>query len=1045
MMRRICACSLAALLAVLALSSFGHAQAASATLGGTVLDESSAVVPDAKITVANLDTGLRRETTTDRQGGFTVPLLSPGRYRVLAEHDGFRPAEIAALDLNVGDNLAVRLVLKVPGVGESVTVSAAVASVSTSPAVSTVVDRAFVENLPLNGRSFQSLITMTPGVVLTPATSTSPGQFSVNGQRSDANYFMVDGVSANVAVQSGTAMGVQGVGAAPGFSAAGGTNSLVSVDALQEFRIESSTYAPEFGRVPGAQVSMVTRSGSNQFHGALFDYFRSDALDSADYFVTRQGLSKPKEHQNDFGGVFGGPIQRDRTFVFVSYEGLRLDQPRSAVTEVPSLSSRLAASAAVQPLFAAFPLPNGPDTAKGLAQFSASYSDPSTLNATSVRVDRTFGTGLSVFGRYNYAPSEASSRLGSFGTSAVNSIGILQNSLQTLTIGTTAVVNASLSNELRINWSRNVGTNFQTNDTFGGAVLPPVTTLHPAFAPAESDYILSLSGANTFIIDGPNAANIQRQLNVVDAVLLTKDRHQLKFGIDYRYLFPVYDPVKYVQVNVFNGAAGALASTASVLQVIAASASNSSPHATNFSAYAQDTWSTTSRLTLTYGLRWELNPPPGLGGSTAALTLTSADPATMTLAAPGTSMYKTTFDNFAPRFGAAYRVRDESERPTFLRGGWGLFFDLGSNSVIDNLVNSFPFVARRVVTNVPFPVDSALLTPPIIAPGAPADFLIAADPSLKLPYTHQWNIAIEQALGPTSTVSIAYVGAAGRRQLREELMLNPTPQFQNLTLVTNDGKSRYDALQVKYTSRMSRGLQTLVSYTLANSRDNISNDTIQTLPAVRVNPDQDWGPADFDVRHTLSGGLTYALPSPLASAWHAILSGWSVDAIFTARSGLPVNVVTGTTAFGVSNWLRPDVVPGVPLYVDNSAAPGERVFNKAAFTLPPLDASGNPVRQGTLGRNALRGFGMSQVDFAVRRDIPLSSGVRLQLSAEAFNLFNQVNLGLPTNSLSSGLFGQPTHTLAPSLGAGGVAGGGFSPIYQVGGPRSIQLALRLQF
>src|SRR5262249_15077822 len=273
-----------------------------------------------------------------------------------------------------------------------------------SGTVSTIVDRTFVENLPLNGRSFQSLITMTPGVVLTPATSTSPGRFSVNGQRSDANYFMVDGVSANVGVQLGTALGVPGAGATPGLSAQGGTNSLVSVEALQEFKIQSSAYAPEFGRTPGGQISIVTRSGTNQFHGSLFEYFRNDALDSTDYFVERQGLSKPREHQNDFGAVFGGPLQRDRTFLFVSYERLRLDQPRRAVTEVPSLASRAAASDALKPIFAALPLPNGSATANGFAQFSASYTDPSTLNATSIRVDHTFGPALSVFGRYNYAP-----------------------------------------------------------------------------------------------------------------------------------------------------------------------------------------------------------------------------------------------------------------------------------------------------------------------------------------------------------------------------------------------------------------------------------------------------------------------------------------------------------------------------------------------------------------------------------------------------------------------------------------------------------------
>jgi hypothetical protein len=417
----------------------------------------------------------------------------------------------------------------------------------------------------------------------------------------------------------------------------------------------------------------------------------------------------------------------------------------------------------------------------------------------------------------------------------------------------------------------------------------------------------------------------------------------------------------------------------------------------------------------------------------------------MALAAPGMPMYSTRYNNFAPRFGAAYRLREDSRRSTVVRGGWGIFFDLGNGPLMDNFV-SFPFAARRILTNVPFPVDPSLLTPPTIASGAPVDFLIAPDPNLKLPYTHQWNVAAEQGLGAEGAVSVSYVGALGRRLVREELLLNPTPQIQNLTLITNHGHSRYDALQLKYTVRLSKGLQALASYTLAKSRDNISSDTVAVFPSFRFDPEQDWGPSEFDVRHTLSGAVTYALPSPRGpSVWRAILGGWSVDTVFTARSALPANVVTGTTAFGVSNALRPDVVVGVPLNVDDPSVPGGQRFNRAAFAPPPLDASGNPLRQGTLGRDALRGFGMSQVDLAVRRDIRLGGGTNLQLSAEAFNLFNQTNFGLPTNTLSSGVFGQPTQTLAPSLGAGGVAGGGFSPLYQVGGPRSIQLAVRLQF
>jgi hypothetical protein len=421
---------------------------------------------------------------------------------------------------------------------------------------------------------------------------------------------MVDGVSANVGVQPGTGLGVLGVGAAPGLSAGGGTNSLVSVDDLQEFRIETSSYAPEFGRTPGGQISILTRSGTNQFHGTLFEYFRNDVLDSADYFVKRNDLTKPKERQNDFGGVFGGPIQHNRMFVFISYEGLRLIQPKSAVTEVPSMASRTAASSApgplsnaLKPIFAAFPLPNGPDFSNGLAQYAASYSDPSTLNVASIRVDRVIGTKLTIFGRYNYAPSDASSRLGSFAIASVNTIGVLQNNLQTLTTGATWVVSPQLSNESRVNWSRNVGKNFQMIDNFGGAVVLPIATLHPAFAPPENSYQVYLSAAGALFADGPNAANIERQVNIVDSVLLTKDRHQLKFGIDYRRLFPRYDPLKYVQAFTFSGAAGALAGVASSLSVNAPSGSDGFPHATNFSAFARDTWLATSRLTLTYGVR----------------------------------------------------------------------------------------------------------------------------------------------------------------------------------------------------------------------------------------------------------------------------------------------------------------------------------------------------------------------------------------------------------------------------------------------------------
>src|SRR2546421_8066372 len=309
-----------------------HAQSASATLSGTVMDEAGAVIPAVNITLLNLSTALQRHATTDDQGSYVIRLLPPGRYNVTAQRSGFTTVEIRNVVLNTGDQLALRVKLKVGEIGESVTVIEDPSSLQQSASVGTVVNRNFVENLPLNGRSFQSLFELTPGVVLTRASFNEQGQFSVNGQRANANYFMVDGVSANIGVSAGAAPGQSAAGSLPALTSLGSTSNLVSIDALEEFRILTSNYAPEFGRTPGAQISIITRSGGNDFHGNIFGYFRNDAFDANDWFANSKGLRRAAIRQNDFGGVAGGPLIKDRAFFFLSYEGLRLRQPQIAAT-----------------------------------------------------------------------------------------------------------------------------------------------------------------------------------------------------------------------------------------------------------------------------------------------------------------------------------------------------------------------------------------------------------------------------------------------------------------------------------------------------------------------------------------------------------------------------------------------------------------------------------------------------------------------------------------------------------------------------------------
>ena len=293
-------------------------QSPNGSISGVVLDPDAKSMPSAEIIVVNDLTGVKYVTSTNGEGIYAVPNLPPGSYRIQVSKVGFKSIIKPDIILNVQDALSLNFTLPIGATSVTVTVEGGAPMINTqSAAVSTVVDRQFAENLPMNGRSFQTLLNLAPGVVATSGSSLESGQFSVNGQRTGSNYWMVDGVGANVGVGASGNAGNGFAGAVGSFSVLGGTNSLVSVDALQEFRIETSTYAPEFGRTPGAQISIVTRSGENQFHGTAFDYLRNDVLDANDWFANFNHLAKPKERQNDFGGTIAGPLRKDRTVFFL--------------------------------------------------------------------------------------------------------------------------------------------------------------------------------------------------------------------------------------------------------------------------------------------------------------------------------------------------------------------------------------------------------------------------------------------------------------------------------------------------------------------------------------------------------------------------------------------------------------------------------------------------------------------------------------------------------------------------------------------------------
>jgi len=1008
-------------------------------MSGLVLDPAGRAIRDAEVLILNDVTGVKYRGITNGEGIYAVPNLPPGPYRLQVSKVGFKTLIKPDIVLNVQDALAITFTLPVGAVAETVTVEGGAPLVNTQDAsVSTVVDRRFVENMPLNGRSFQALITQTPGVVLTPTSGSDQGQFSVNGQRADANYLTVDGVSANISAGGGSGLRQAAAGTVPGFNSVGGTNSLVSIDAMQEFRIQTSSFAPEYGRTPGGQISIVTRSGTNQFHGTLFDYLRNDVLDSNDWFGDHNGLPKPAARQNDFGGVFGGPIVENETFFFFSYEGLRLRQPRTQATIVPSLASRSAATPGMQPFLNAYPLPNGNDLGNGLAEFNASYSLPSSLDAYSLRMDHTVNSRIALFARYNYSPSQTLLR---------GPLAELNNTLDTeirthtLTMGSTQSLRNDFHNEVRVNYGNLRTTSIFHLDAFGGAVPLADSLLFPSgFSSANAVFGLSINGSGGFDI-GRNGINEQRQLNVVDNLSFTAGNHQLKFGTDYRWLAPFTSPFAYLQSALFSDMSGAISGTP--LATLVQAERGASLLARNFSLYAQDTWTVTSRLNLTYGIRWEINPSfKGKNSDSELLTVQGLnDPATMTLAPRGTPLYTTTYGNLAPRVGLSYRLTTKSAWETVIRGGFGVFYDLGYGSLASQ-ANEFPFTAENLLFD-PFPLTPEKAAPPAVTGTTPVtgNFHVS-DPHLKLPRTYQWNVAFEQALGSSQTVSATYIGTVGRKLLRQDTIAFPNPDFATVFVTRNAATSDYHALQLKFQRRLSHGLEALASYTWSHSIDIASNDSgpFNTPPSLGASLDR--GNSDFDIRHTLNLAASYDLPSTKkGTILSQFLGDWAIDTLLTVRSATPVTALSSFFVAGGSLFVaRPDVVPGAPLYLHGAQFPGGKAFNGDAFTVPA------PGQQGDLGRNVLRGFGAWQQDLGVRRQFRIKDRVILQCRAEFFNVFNHPNFANPVASLSSPLFGRSTQTLANSLTSSQAGfNGGLNSLYQFGGARSGQVALKLEF
>ncbi len=1019
----------------------GMAQVSTANVAGIVEDSTGARISNSHIKLINELTGTENTSTSNHYGAFMLAGVLPGSYLLQVERDGFATVQFSDITLNVGDAKNFLIRMRVGSLDQVVVVDAAGSPVDTTDAsVSTVVDRRFVANIPLNGRSFQDLISMTPGATTQSPQGLGPGDFSINGQAADTNLFIVDGISGNFG--SGSLYGSQrlpSVGRFSGLTAIGSTQSLISVDALQEFRVLSSTYSAEYGHLPGGQFSLLSRSGTNDFHGSAYDYFRNSAFDARDWF-TRFNASTfgVSFHQQNFGGTFGGPVMlpplysgSNRTFFFFSYEGLNVVQPSAPLVRyAPDRIIRTLVPDALKPILDAFPTSSNtvPNADPVLGPFvGGAFSLPSHINATSVRLDHTFSNRVSSFLRYSYAPSDTQSRL----LSSLSNTNVVS---QTITLGATAQFSPRWSNEFRGGYANN-SANLKTvvTDYSDARATDLVKDFGIPFSSVEgrAEFYIRIAGTGESTINQDFAANSLRQWNLRDTFTLQAAQHLVRFGMDERRLdSAIHPPAVSVQADYFDRAS-LLNNQASNLFITRSAPA--SPTFNEFAAFIQDDWKLLPRVTLSLGARWEVNPPPGEAHGKYPYTLKGdiASPQALVLAPRGTPLWRTSWLNFAPRAGGAWMIRSTQGAETVLRAGVGVYFDT-ANRAAAGTFNALGFSSTTRPANASLPIASTAFD---FGPAYQNSTIFLFPERLQLPYSLQWDVALERALGAKQKATLSYVGSSGQRLLQPRLvnvgLMNP--DFSEVYFFPSGITSNYQSLQMRFQRSIAAGLQTLGSYTWAHTLD-------YGAPHPTYLPT--YGNSDLDVRHNFQIGLSWDSPK-LAGTWQRkeLLSGWGIDGRLSARTAFPITMLGNLVCDPVTGeryYSGVDLLPDRPRYLYGAQYPGGKAINggpnaaNAAFVLPALSGSGNAPR------NRLRGFDATQINLSLRKQIPLYDRVNLQLRADTFNLFNHPDLGYVETRLTDALSGRATLMLNQSFGPS-------SSLYQQGGPRSVQLMLKIEF
>ena len=1021
-----------------------RAQTHLGAIRGTVSDPSGAGVSRAPFTLVDQTTNLTRTGLTGPDGRFSLTQLEPGAYRVEIAAPGYKTA-IRQATLQVNQQLRLDLMLELGAVTEEVVVTAPDLTVDREPnGQSTVIDSVQVANLPLDGRNFLELALLTPGTV--PAAQGSAGSvrgaftLNVNGAREGANAYLLDGAY-NVDPKLNT------VAVRP------------PVDAIDEFRVLTSGYAASFGRHAGAQINVITKSGSNQLHGTLYEFFRHDGLNAANFFAPR-GEPDPTYERNQFGLSLGGPIASDRTFFFVDYEGTRLAEGITRVTNVPTLAERrgdFSSSLFPAPLIPGLgiPFPDGqipalfqnpigvaigalyplPNRDAPFANYVSSPELTDRRDHVDLRVDHRLSAGSSLTVRYSLADRDLFEPFSGAGFAEVPGFGTdVPQRGQNLMASNTQVFSQALVNDVRVTYNRVSGGAVHQNT---GRSLNDLVGL-PELSDLPRDFGLSFITVTGFSPLGDEFNNPQQSttntVQVIDTLTYARGRHLMQVGADLQ--FTRQDAFRDVQSRglltfssfppYFTG--NALADLLLGLPLVTGGARLDNPQqlrTESYHLYVQDSIQVRSNLTLDAGLRYEYASPPVDADDRANVY----DPATQSLVPVGTgeiprSGYEPDRNNLAPRVGVAWTLNDAR---TVVRGGYGVYYDQPALAPGEGLYFNPPFFDF----NLFFPLPGLPLT---LSDPFPSVFPVALPPSaltvqrdLRTPTMQHWNAAVQQQLGSGRSVEIAYVGSRGTNLLRgrdinqadaspSAFNLRPVPQFADIVALESTGRSRYHALQLKADQRLRSGLSLLAAYTLGRSEDDgsdfFSSSGDPNFPQDSNNPDAEYGRSNFDVRHRFSLSFSYELPFGrnarvgAGDGWfEAVVGGWHVAAVVTLQSGRPFTVAllpeidnsnTGRAALGFGSNDRPDRVGSAEL----SDPSVQRWFDADAFVFPAFGSFGNT------GRNTLEGPGAANVNLALLKGVALGDAARLQLRVEAFNLFNRTNLDLPDHFLGSPTFGQ---------------------------------------